>query len=524
MPKRKENLLVKIVKKDYSNELEKVFETKDFDEDAKSLLFSIFYKLDVNYKDYKKVKRNVQSKQDYQERLVKIIQNDCNTIKIAKLNSKEGEKIGNKETLVDSKNKKIICYPVERKLLYSISQIGNQSRILKSKYFVVNRTMSNMINIGNNINSVEPLRDFNGWSWLIDKNEIEDINYNLVYQNLRILVGEKFLNSWITTKGSVKDYYEEFRHKLTEKFGKKIAEKLILNLERLSILLEIELNPTYEKTLKQLQIENEERLLEFKNNKQFIENLTEDKKQINNKIKKIEKILSSKNLLEKEYTKINKKLSEEQKILGLKMLENQMVEERQGLLEKLEEKNELLNPKKFIQEKSKLEKTHKILKVLEEKNKDKEKKKILEEIQKIFLQCFLEFINSAETKDEIINLIYILRYYNFLPFDENTNINESYILQEPLKEVKEALLKKAIHNKIMPLMLKEENAKILQWIFESKIISLEEIYISLIKEKDKYYVEFSEDNENSYQEKFEICSIKQEGILVKLNKKIKILS
>ena len=64
MPKKKENILEKIVQKDYNNVLEKVIETKDFDEDVKNLLLSIFYKIDISYKDYKKVKRNVETKQE----------------------------------------------------------------------------------------------------------------------------------------------------------------------------------------------------------------------------------------------------------------------------------------------------------------------------------------------------------------------------------------------------------------------------------------------------------------------------
>ena len=64
MSKKRENLLDKIVQKDYSNELEKIIETKDFDEEVKNLLLSIFYKIDVSYKDYKKVKRNIETKQE----------------------------------------------------------------------------------------------------------------------------------------------------------------------------------------------------------------------------------------------------------------------------------------------------------------------------------------------------------------------------------------------------------------------------------------------------------------------------
>ena len=280
MPKKKENLLGKIVRKDYNNELEKVLENKNFDEDVKNLLLSIFYKIEVSYKDYQEVKRNVESKQEYIEKIIKLIQS-CETIKIAKPNSKEAEKLVDRTFLVDKQNKSIICFPVERKLLYSISKIGKQETIVKNKYFLLEKTISNMINIGNNINTVEPLRDFNGWSWLIIKKEIENTSYNLIYQNLRILLGEKFLNSWITNTEPIIDYYDEFKCELAEKFGTRIKNKLISLLEKLSIILEIEVNPEYEKTIKKFSQKNKQILHNFVNNQQFVEKLTEDKKQIN---------------------------------------------------------------------------------------------------------------------------------------------------------------------------------------------------------------------------------------------------
>ncbi len=58
MPKKKENFLEKIVKKDYNNELEKVLEKKYFEENAKNILLNIIYKLEASYKDYETVKCN----------------------------------------------------------------------------------------------------------------------------------------------------------------------------------------------------------------------------------------------------------------------------------------------------------------------------------------------------------------------------------------------------------------------------------------------------------------------------------
>lgn len=525
MPKKKENLLEKIVQKDYNNELEKVIETKDFDEDVKNLLLSIFYKVEVSYEDYKKVKRKVESKQEYIEKLLKIIQDDCKEIKTAKPNTKEAEELGDRTFLVDKENKKIICFPVERKLLYSISKIEKQDEIIRNNYFLVNKTISDMINIGNNINTVEPLRDFNGWSWMIIKKEIENISYNLIYQNLRILLGEKFLNSWITNKEYIIDYYNELKNELSERFGKEIEEEIIVTLEKLSILLEMEINPEYTEMLSKLREENEKELEKFQNNQEFIEKLTKDKKQINTQLKKIEKILTSKDLLKKEYTKRNEELSLDKKIFSIKILENQMKKEKAELLQKLEEKNELLNPKKFVEEKTKLEYKQKLLEIVNIKDKRKEKNKILEELQKLFLKCFLVFINNAETKEEIIDLIYILRYYNHLPFNEKIDISANKLIKESLKDIKENLLKKSIDYKIIIAISQDidENIQLLQHIFNTKIISLEDIHVSIIKEKDKYYIEFSEDSENSYSERIEIENIRKEMLNVKLNKKVKVL-
>ena len=57
MPPKKKNLLEKIVKKDYKNELEEIMDKKRFDENAKSILLSILYKIDIAYKDIEIVKK-----------------------------------------------------------------------------------------------------------------------------------------------------------------------------------------------------------------------------------------------------------------------------------------------------------------------------------------------------------------------------------------------------------------------------------------------------------------------------------
>ena len=47
LPKKKEKIFNKIVKKNFNNELEHVLEHKSFDENTKNILLSVLYKLEA---------------------------------------------------------------------------------------------------------------------------------------------------------------------------------------------------------------------------------------------------------------------------------------------------------------------------------------------------------------------------------------------------------------------------------------------------------------------------------------------
>lgn len=70
--KKSDKFLNKIVKKDYNNELEKILEKKYFDENTKSMLLSILYKLETAYKDYEIVKPDVENKEQFIRRYYRL--------------------------------------------------------------------------------------------------------------------------------------------------------------------------------------------------------------------------------------------------------------------------------------------------------------------------------------------------------------------------------------------------------------------------------------------------------------------
>lgn len=406
MQKKNDNFLDKIVKKDYNNELEKVLEKKLFDEDVKSILLSILYKIETAYKDYKQVKQNVETKEEFVRKLINIIQMNCNEIKLVKPNSEESKIIGNKTFLVERNKKRIICYNVERKLLYCISKISKKDKIIKDDYFLINETLSNLIKVGNNINTVEPLRDFNGYSWTIIPREIESIEHNLIYQDLIMLVGNKFLDNWIYNKEFIIDYMELFKNKMKEEYGAEKANEFIEKLSKISIFLDVKFNKNNEKRISEVKKETEEKIKKIGDNKKFVEEITKEKRKLTNEIRNIDETINNKSRLQEEYIKRNENLPLEEKIFSIRILSQLMTDEREEKIEKLEKLNELLNPQKFIEYKKELENKEKYLKLLDTKQPQKEIDKLKLELQKVFLKCFETKIEKArkQTRSNEINL------------------------------------------------------------------------------------------------------------------------
>ena len=202
-----------------------------------------------------------------------------------------------------------------------------------------------------------------------------------------------------------------------------------------------------------------------------------------------------------------------------------MIQEREEKLNEIEKLNGLLNPKNFIAYKKELEEKYEYLKLVEIKDLGKEIEKEMIKLQKIVLRCYKVKIKQIENKSEIIDMLYEFRYYMTLPFDQNNNINEIKEIQKEITETRKALLDKAQALKIFIELSKNKEITdgILKNIFDTRIISLEDIYIKLTKEKDKFYVQLFD--EDVFEEKIELenfGNINKKDLEIKLNKKIKI--
>ncbi|MBR3254733.1 MAG: hypothetical protein IKF97_00675 [Clostridia bacterium] len=527
MQKKKESFLDKVIKKNYNNELEHVLENKDFDINVKNILLSIMYKLETAYNDYAQVKKNVMPKDQYLQMIINIIKKDIDSITLVKMDSEEAIVLGKRTFIVDKEKKNIICYPIERKLLYAITKINKKDKIIKDKYFVLNQTLSDLLNVGNNINTVEVMRDFNGFSWAVITKDIESVEHNLIYQNLRILVGAEFLNKWIHNKEFIIDYYESFTNKLEDLYGKQLSKKILDSLAKLSVMLEAKYSKEKIEHLINSKKEIEQKLDEIKNKEVFIKELTQEKKELNKKIKDLDTVISDKELLQKEYDSRNESLPLDKKIFSMRVLAKMLKEDRQNLMEQKERINKLLNPQKFVKYKSELEDKYQYIKYIDNQNLDAEIQKELTSFQQFFIKCGKLKVKNAKTTVEISELLSQFRYYLNIPINRKENIYGQNILIQDIIELTKMLINKAVETKTIINIStnKEINYLILKNIFESKIINLENVNIELIKEEECIYLQTYD--EEVFDEKYKIgtlSAIDINSLTVKFNKKIKLFT
>ena len=495
----------KILKKDKNEELERILDEKQIDEQARNLLQGILYKIEVSYKDYQKVKAIEQTEEQYVDQLIINIKKKCNKIQVIKVSQKlKDEELEKKlkENKFIITDEEIISYPIEEKLLYAIEKKSNNAKILNNKYEEATIAVSNFINTGKDIDRLEVLRDFNGWSWTTIKKEIESIDANLIYQCLQILFGKEFMDNWIQDKDGIIDYFEVMAND-GKKYGKQTIERLKELLIKIAMINGVKENKEFsDQILKKLK-EVKKELKVYEDTETNIERLSENRRKAMKQLKDIEKILRQESRLMAEYEKRDN-------VFNIKVLKKEFSDKRSKLLNEISEYNYLLNPMNYMKEKKKLEDEKARLDV--KRTTKKQKEELIAEFIEIFLKCFNIKIKESIEQEEIVKLIYQFRYFMCLPYDLESNVKDIKKFEEDIEKTEKLLAKKAIDNKVINKIPFE----VMQHILETRIIVLEELYYKVEQEEEKYYVQIFD--ENITEEKIEIKSIGK----TKINKKIKI--
>ena len=201
--------------KDYNNLLEEILDRKTFPSIAKSLLLSMTYKLEIAYKDYEKVKVNCVTKEQFLDNILDIIKKYCDNIKTVEPESSQATLLeeNNVEAVTNTKERSILTYPTEQAMLYAISDIEPKYFFIK-KDFVFKNVLQKVLVEGYKQNTIEILKNFNGWSWEVNSNEKMNYTSNIIYQNIMMLKGEDFLYDWRMDNQARKDYLSDLKRSI----------------------------------------------------------------------------------------------------------------------------------------------------------------------------------------------------------------------------------------------------------------------------------------------------------------------
>lgn len=489
---KKEKILSKLNlnMKDYNIELEEILDKKAFNVEVQNLLLSIFYKIENFYSDYKQVKRQVPNRDDFIQDLLKIISNKCKKIEVIKPTGiKKQEKYG------VNLNKGIIeTFPNELILMYALYKIDQIKKIEEKA--LINNAVIDVLNEGKSLNCSELIRDFNGWSWTTMLDRLDSIQYNLIFQNLLLLLGHKEISN-ISKQKDKSQIILKLQKEIETKYGEEIGNEFSRLFFSICILLKSSIDEKYKREIINEKKKLTDKLEKLQDKATFLSKITNDKKELTNKIKEIDKILNNVDLLKEEYEKRNKNLQKEDKIFSISNLVEIIEAERNEFMQDIKEYNDLIDPRKFGDMKKQIEQKQVFFNKLEVfENKKEPINQYIIDIQKQFLKCFKIQIEKCTLKKDMIDLIYQYRYYRFLKYNKERNIKENRYLNKQNQEIINIIIKKAEELKVLEKISNndEYNKSILEEIFNTRIITLENIFVQIVEEDEKMFVQYFDGN------------------------------
>lgn len=455
--------------KDYNLELEEILDNKYFSSSIKNLLFNMIYKVETSYADFSDVKRCVRTKEEVLDEIIETIKLYCDNIKTVEPDSDQAKMLirYNLTALTNARERSILTYPTELALLYAVSDIS-------PKYFYVNPenvlkdTIQRSLVNGYNMNTVEILKDFNGWSWDISDVSQDNFIDNIIYQMLLIMLGENFICEWKNYNSISRDFLQEAKKYVkaftaNDKFFKALYKLLYLNLSDKDAINE------------QLKIKKQ-KLKKMEDKEKFIDDCKTRKLKLTKKIEKIDIALNDSEMLVKQFKKANLKLPANKQIKSIKAYTKLIKKEKENCLKEIDQISFILKPSNFLEEKKILQETVEVYNCKETIDV------AIINLQKEFLYFLDKKLGKMKTRDEIIDIIYELRYYRKLKLAKNTFVTDI----EEIDLYIDKVLKKAITMlckiggmKIISMDI-NLNFEIIKYALDTKIINLEEVKICIV--------------------------------------------
>ena len=387
---KKDDLFSKLNIKDYNNKLEGILDKKSFTSNTKNILLNVLYKMETSYDDYKKVKVRVNTKKELIENIIKTIKNNCKEIEIVRPKRNGETKLKDNKYLIDINKGKIISYPNENNIYYALNELANNKFVINDNYYILKESMEELLNQGYTFDKEELVRDFDGWTWNINYDEIKNFTYNLIYQNLNILLGNDYLEYCLDNSKTI-DILNKIETRINSFLPKGKKTELVNRIYKVSVLESIKDNLKKQIYFAKQIEEYKELLRKMGRKRDYLQNLANNKKIITKEIKSIDESISNNKMLRESFVEVNNRLSEDKKVFSLSEYVDILRVRRNRLYKQLEECSFMMKPENYIKRKNDIQKVYDLLKSINIKDDIQEElyNEIIE-LQKDFLRLFNE--------------------------------------------------------------------------------------------------------------------------------------
>lgn len=477
----------KIKKKNYTRALENILDKKDFPLETKNLMLSMLYKLETNYDDYEKVKKTVTNKNEFIEKIINTIAG----LEDIELEVKEQNESG---------------------LLKNLGAL--KTGFFVDEDYIYEKALTYVLNIGRAINIQEVIRNFTGWSWDNKNNEMTYEYENLIYQSFLMIVKEKFMEYWNTD--ITENHIKNLNKSLTKLYGDELKEEIFKQIVTAALQIAIKDNKVIKEDFFGKYNKLKEKIDKVSNRDELINELNRERKKLFAELKEVETILNNSELLDKEYEKVK------DTVLKKEHFEQKLVIKKIRITETMKRHANMLDPKKYAEEKSELEKQ--LYPIQNAKVEDITKKDIeetLTKLQSVTLKAMLVDISKIDNINGVIKYLYILRYYVQIPFKEKRILDNEEISKQ-LDYVQKIMINAIYQTKLILAFStdRETNYKIVSCLFECGVIDIEKVEFLIKKSEDNVLVEIYDGNNKDSEYKLQID--KEKINTIEFNKKKKL--
>lgn len=489
---------------DYNLILENVLDGKRFSSNVKSLLLSMIYKIEISYLDYAKVKNISKTKDEFLSQIIETVSEYFETVKTVEPDSEEAKLLKKHKVsaITNELEKSVLTYFTESSLLYAIADI--QPKYFYIDNYIFKKELQQLLVEGSNLNVLEVLEDFTGWSW--NPKSIYDKNYiaNIVYQNLIMIFGLEYIEKCKDSQTKDYDIVKALRNNYGE-YYKRLT--LVLYLCNKSKRIDNEL----ENKISELN--------KFSDPEKFLERNKNKEVSLQKKLDKIESLLNNEKSLNRSFLVKNSKLPENEKFKTVNSYIKYLTKEKNGYLAEIEDLKKFQNPKKIAKYHAKLE----LYKSLIENDKTLESALI--ELQQSFIKILYKKAKEIKTRDDFVDIIYKIRYYRNIFISKTKAIKDYGILEDDLNKILKRVITfgaKKAYIKMVSLNV-ALNSKILISCLDSKSMEIEDLRLSLDVLRKNILVEVFENK--IFEKRFSIAfNLDNPELIIKKKKAVRIFT